>query len=279
MNTNIVKVGQVWQDKDKRRNTVIEIIAVGDETNGITQGYVLGLVVGTEEERGYSIDRLLKRWVMTKEAPAPELVVEKVIKVSSKYKTREQWLEAAVKAVAKQIFAPASVEVPDVRVSVGWPGGRGPKKNVIGQCFAATTTTDKVAQIFVSPIIDDAYTTVETIAHELIHAIAVDEEGVSAGHRGEFIRIAREIGFLAPWKSTPASEELREKLQAIADKLGVYPHAAITVGDRPVVQKTYYIKLVSPQDPDFFLRITQTKLDDFGYPKDPWGNEMEEAVA
>ena len=39
-----VKVGQVWRDKDKRRNTVIEIIKV--EGNKAA-----GLVIGTEEER------------------------------------------------------------------------------------------------------------------------------------------------------------------------------------------------------------------------------------
>ena len=190
-----------------------------------------------------------------------------------KHKTREQWLEAAVKLIIKQIFTPASVEVPEVRVSVGRPGGRGPKKNVIGQCFAVHTTADKVAQIFVTPAIDDAYTTVETLTHEIIHAVAVDEDGVSAGHRGEFIRIAKEIGFTAPWTSTPASEELREKLQAIADKLGVYPHAAINVGDRPTVQKTYYLKVQCPEDDEYFVRMTQTKIDDFGYPKCPCHNE------
>lgn len=271
-----IKVGQVWRDKDKRRNTVIEILAVGKAVDS-----VVGLVVGTEEERTYTFSRLIKRWEMIKEAPEPEKAKPAPKKVTgpSKYKTREQWLEAAVKVIVKQIFTPASVEVPEVRVSVGWPGGRGPKKNVIGQCFAARNTGDKVAQIFVTPAIDDAYTTVETLTHELIHAIAVDEDGVSAGHRGEFIRIAKEIGFLAPWKSTPASAELQDKLQAIAEKLGPYPHSAITVGDRPVVQKTYYIKLVSPEDDDFFLRITQTKLDEHGYPKDPWGNTMVEAEA
>lgn len=285
-----VKVGQVWKDKDKRRGTVIEIIDVFTSDGlGTT---AVALVVGTEEDREYSVDRLVKRWeLVTEKEPSYEKkmkeeidALKKIEQTSApkapKRKTREQWLEAAVNLIIKQIFTPASVEVPEVRVSVGWPGGRGPKKNVIGQCFAAHTTADKVAQIFVTPAIDDAYTTVETLAHEIIHAVAVDEDGVSAGHRGEFIRIAKEIGFTAPWKSTPASEELREKLQAIADKLGVYPHAAINVGDRPTVQKTYYLKVQCPEDDEYFVRMTQTKIDDFGYPKCPCHNkEMEEANA
>lgn len=280
MNTRI-KVGQVWQDKDKRRNTAIEIIAVDAD-----RGFATGLVVGTEEERVYTMSRLVKRWTMTKESPLVVLdeeldeLLKNMQKPVGKHKTREQWLEAAVKLIIKQIFTPASVEVPEVRVSVGWPGGRGPKKNVIGQCFAAKTTADKVAQIFVTPAIDDAYTTVETLTHEIIHAIAVDEDGVSAGHRGEFIRIAKEIGFTAPWKSTPATEELRGKLQAIADKLGTYPHAAINMGDRPTVQKTYYLKVQCPEDDEYFVRMTQTKIEEFGYPICPCHEkEMEEANA
>lgn len=58
MSTAPVQVGDVWKDKDKRRNTVIEILKVmHDEDGGAT-----GLVVGTEEERSYSVDRLVKRW-------------------------------------------------------------------------------------------------------------------------------------------------------------------------------------------------------------------------
>ena len=282
-----VKIGQVWKDKDKRRSTVIEIIDVAEGYNPDTDS-AQGLIVGTEKTAEYRIERLVKRWELVQEKPltdkkltetksALDEELEELLKNSApkapKHKTREQWLEAAVKLIIKQIFTPASVEVPEVRVSVGRPGGRGPKKNVIGQCFAVHTTADKVAQIFVTPAIDDAYTTVETLTHEIIHAVAVDEDGVSAGHRGEFIRIAKEIGFTAPWKSTPASEELREKLQAIADKLGVYPHAAINVGDRPTVQKTYYLKVQCPEDDEYFVRMTQTKIDDFGYPKCPCHNE------
>ena len=282
-----VKVGQVWKDKDKRRSTVIEIIDVAEGYNPDTDS-AQGLIVGTEKTAEYRIERLVKRWELVQEKPltdkkltetksALDEELEELLKNSApkapKHKTREQWLEAAVKLIIKQIFTPASVEVPEVRVSVGWPGGRGPKKNVIGQCFAAKTTADNVAQIFVTPTIDDAYTTVETLTHEIIHAVAVDEDGVSAGHRGEFIRIAKEIGFTAPWKSTPASEELREKLQAIADKLGVYPHAAINVGDRPTVQKTYYLKVQCPEDDEYFVRMTQTKIVYFGYPKCPCHNK------
>lgn len=295
----IVKVGQVWRDKDKRRNTVIEIIEgpwleVKDDAETPS---VRGLVVGTEEERVYSTERLVKRWELRAEKEeiiemmAPE--VEKKLKTAKKAMaaaaatltesgrlTREQWLERAVQVLTDEVFTPQGIEVPKVRVSVGWPGGRGPKKNIIGQCFADTTTGDKVAQIFISPVLEDAYGVVETMAHELIHAIAVDEDGVSAGHKGEFIRIAKLIGFTKPWRSTPATDEFRVQLQAIANMLVEYPHSAIRQTERPKVQKTYYLRVKPVEcgecDPDYVIRITSKWLEE-GAPLCPHGVKMEEA--
>ena len=63
---SIIKVGQVWRDKDKRRDTTITILSVGEGSSE-----VLGLVVGTEEERLYKAERLVTRWTMVKEAPEP----------------------------------------------------------------------------------------------------------------------------------------------------------------------------------------------------------------
>lgn len=313
-----VKVGQVWRDKDKRRNTVIEIIDVDSQ-----QYNAIGLVVGTEKEQAYKVERLVKRWELVNdraEIPLLKIVdeIEEAAKVDPEiakmvdldealsplfsedhndhagepgsaigapidHMTREEYLELAVQAIIADIFTPAEIEVPPVRVSVGWPGGRGPKKNVIGQCFDKRVSKDGKAQIFVTPAIDDAYVTIETLTHELIHAIVEGHEDENGevkhhGHRGEFITVAKAIGFEKPWKETPASPELREKLQAIADRLGAYPHAAITMEDRPTVQKTYYLKYVSPENSDYFVRVTATKVEEYGAPLDPWGNEMEEEV-
>ncbi len=47
------------------------------------------------------------------------------IATAEKFSTREEWLVAAIEALGKTVFADADVELPPVRVSVGWPGGRG----------------------------------------------------------------------------------------------------------------------------------------------------------
>ena len=260
-----VKVGQVWQDKDKRRNTVIEVLTYNPVTDVAT-----GLVVGTEEEREYKGERLLKRWTMTREAPEPK--AEKAAK--TRFKTREQWLTEAVKLIVKTVFVPKEIEVPEVRVSVGWPGGRGKKTGVIGQCFATGMAADKVAQIFISPELVDSVRVLMTLTHELVHAV----DDCKDGHKGNFVKVAREIGFLPKWSSSEnISEDLLDSLRSLAPKLGAYPHAALSGGGgRPTVQKTYMLKVLCPHDPDYFVRMTQAKLDEYGAPLCPChSKEME----
>lgn len=110
-----VKVGQVWRDKDKRRNTVIEILSVATDKHGSAEA--IGLVVGTEETRSYNEERLVKRWelVQTKNQTITDdpTTDEGLEEVKSKHKNREAWLEAAVKEVSK-LFKAIDHEVPTV---------------------------------------------------------------------------------------------------------------------------------------------------------------------
>ena len=264
-----VKVGQVWRDKDKRRGTVIEIIEVPSDMRGDAE--VTGLVVGTEETRTYKPQRLVTRWELIEEKAevidGPELIEP----AKPKHKNREAWLEAAVKELSK-LFKAIDHEVPTVRVSVGWPGGRGKKEGVIGQCFATTSATDKVAQIFVSPVVADPLKALVVVAHELVHAV----DDCKSGHKKGFIKIARELGFTPKWTvATPETitDEFKEKLEAIAEKLGTYPHAAIVPSERPVVQKTYMLKVMCESDPSYFVRMTAGKIEEYGTPICPCHHE------
>lgn len=263
-----IKVGQVWRDKDKRRNTVIEII----DTKPLA-GEVEGLVVGTEKTQWYKAERLQKRW---------ELVTEKDTELEAELSkaeppviatTREEWLRTAVAQLREDVFEPLGFTVPEVRVSVGWPGGRGPKQNTIGQCWHPEQSSDGIGQIFISPVVSDPVEVLATLVHELVHAI--NHVNGESGHRGPFKSIAERVGLEGKMTSTHAGEALTEKLSEIAEVLGTYPHAAINLESKPKVQKTYLLRYVSPEEPDYFLRITQTKIDEYGAPRDPWGNEME----
>lgn len=280
MSTIEIHIGQVWRDKDKRRNTTIEIINVGYQgTTKLEEGEVVGLVVGTEQERIYQSKRLIDRWELVAEKLIEEGVPTNKAAPKPKHKTREQWLIAAIEQLTKKVFTPNDFEVPAVRVSVGWPGGRGKKQGVIGQCFATKSATDKVSQIFVSPVVSDALNVVVVLAHELVHAV----DDCQSGHKKDFVRIAREIGFTPKWTvatTDTITDTFKEQLQKIADSLGAYPHAAIHATERPQVQKTYMLKIVPSEDcnecdPEYKIRMTEKWLEDGGAPLCPHGIEME----
>jgi hypothetical protein len=168
----------------------------------------------------------------TKEAPAMRAITATptitALPIGTRYDTREGWLKAAVAALAP-IFAEAGVEaLPTVQVSVGWPGGKGQKNNVIGQCWHKSAAKDGVAHIFISPVLDDRVRVLDVLAHELIHAL--DEN--KSSHRGRFVKVAKAIGLAGKPTATVAGPELADRLARIAETLGVYPHGAMSDAPR-----------------------------------------------
>lgn len=172
-------------------------------------------------------------------------------------KTREQWLLQAVTQL-KPLFKAAGEDLPEVRVSVGWPGGRGKKVGVIGQCWSAAAVKDRKPAIFISPALthEDPALILSTLVHELVHATG------KYGHRGEFSKLAAAVGLVKPWPATAASEPLKERLEKLAKKLGPFEHAQVRSGDilgigpeRPPVQSTRMLK-VSCDTCGYTLRAT-----------------------
>lgn len=149
-----------------------------------------------------------------------------------KHTSREAWLIAAVEAVAPW-YATLGQPLPAVRVSVGWPGGRGDKSRTIGQCWAPEAASDGIAQIFISPVLDDASRVLDVLVHELVHAINFSL-GVH-GHGREFRVIAVGLGLEGKMTETVAGEELKAKLDELAEELGTYPHGRL--GTAVIVEK------------------------------------------
>ena len=194
---------------------------------------------------------------------------------SPRFETREAWLIAAAEALSV-LLQDADIEMVPIRVSVGWPGGKGKKGNVVGQCWASTACDDGVAQIFMSPVRgeDDTQHVLGTLLHEMIHAV----DDCQSGHRGNFMRIAKKVGFVSKFTSADnRTDELSAQLDDIAGRLGPFPHAAIKLGVRgseePKKQGTRMLKVVCPSD-GYTLRTTQ-KWIDIGLPTCPCGEEME----
>lgn len=198
--------------------------------------------------------------------------------MATKYSTREEWLTAAVQALAPLFDALADEKLPAVRVSVGWPGGNGRKNSVIGQCWSTKVAADNVSQLFISPVLDDAVRVLDVLAHELIHAI----DDCVSGHKGRFTKIAKAIGLTGKMTATVAGPDLGLQLLNIADELGEYPHAALVNpgqgADSPKKQGTRQLKVECAEGSGYKVRMTRQWLDEYGAPICPChGEQMIEA--
>jgi hypothetical protein len=183
---------------------------------------------------------------------------------------REQWLTVAVEHLENLFDKP----VPDVHVSCGWPsrGGTSTKKRVIGECWKPETSEDGKPHIYVSPVTSESTEVLETLLHEMIHALHPQ-----AKPRGEFVTTAKALGFMAPWTATPASPELKAALQVIAEDIGEpYPHSKVTPMGQRKPQSTRMLKLTCPED-GYIVRTTQKWLE-VGLPACPCGTQMEQEV-
>ena len=139
---------------------------------------------------------------------------------------REAWLQGAASFLFEHV-AFHGLPVVRVRVSCGWPvrGGASPRRTVIGQCFAPSLCKDGTAQIFISPRLSDSLVVLGTLLHELLHASV----GCQAGHGRLFSQAARKVGLAGPPTATTVGDGLRPLLLSYIERVGPYPHAAITV--------------------------------------------------
>ncbi len=140
-------------------------------------------------------------------------------------KTRERWLLEAIEGLAP-LFRAAGVELPVVKVSVGFPPTGGLKKNrrVLGVCFPKTMTKDDVPQIFINPTVEEIESEQGVLAilvHELVHACGIH------GHGKSFRKLAVAVGLTGQMRSTVASDWLLDELKGLVRKIGPFPGAAI----------------------------------------------------
>jgi hypothetical protein len=193
------------------------------------------------------------------------------VATSTRFSTREEWLVAAIDAMGRTIFKAADIDLPAIRVSVGWPGGTGRKNNVVGQCWPRSLSEDGVNQLFVSPVLNDGARVLDVLAHELIHAV----DDCQHGHKAPFAKLAKSIGLTGKMTATAASPDLVEKLTALAEELGLYPHSPLAHGrgaDSPKKQGTRMVKVECPAD-GYTLRTTRKWLE-VGLPTCPCGTQM-----
>jgi len=144
---------------------------------------------------------------------------------------REQWLMRAVDHLAP-IFERSGYAIPIVKVSVGFPS-TGAKGRHLGQCWSTKSAVDGVNQIFIAPHLQTPFDFLDTLVHELVHAV----DDCQSGHGENFKKIALDVGLKGPMRSAGAGDWLKQDLMRIAEILGSFPHGRLSLPVR-TMQKT-----------------------------------------
>lgn len=144
--------------------------------------------------------------------------------------TRESWLLAAVMLI-EPIFKGKGHNVPvDCQVSCGFPSTG--SKSHIGQCWSRNSSIHEKNQIFISPALSDPIKVLDTLVHELVHAV----DDCRNKHGKEFRRIALSVGLEGKMRSASAGKELIKVLEELAVQLGQYPHAGLKITHSYVIR-------------------------------------------
>lgn len=152
------------------------------------------------------------------------------------FKTREEWLHAAIAEVAPRFKANDTPLPKKIRATVSFPYGS-MRSNVIGQHFPTVMSSDATHEVIVHPRLDNSSMVLGVLIHELCHAAAPAQ----AGHGPEFAKIGRALkleGKPTVMGSGPTFNA--EVAKPIITKIGRYPHAALRARRR--VQSTRLIK-------------------------------------
>ena len=144
--------------------------------------------------------------------------------------TRESWLMAAVNLIRPIFLAKNHVIPEDVMVSCGF-ASTGTRSRHIGQCWSRGSCTNERNQIFISPVLFEPVEVLDTLVHELIHAV----DDCKNKHGREFKKIALSLGLKGPMRSAGAGPELLKLLEQLSLQLGPYPHGALKVAHRKAV--------------------------------------------
>jgi hypothetical protein len=171
---------------------------------------------------------------------------------------REAWLTTLVEALRPTLAAVGPL--PDIRITCGFPsrGGLARKRLVVGQCWPATHSVAGRSEIFISPLIDDAFKVAHIVLHELLHAVV----GCVHGHRGPFKRAATRIGFVGKPTSTVPGEALANHIwYRVLPELGPYPHVRI---EHPEVRISFS-EIPEKKEAGLKTRLIKAVCDDCGY--------------
>lgn len=197
-----------------------------------------------------------------------------------KFKTREEWLVAAIELYRPLIKAAGGDLDVNIKVACGWPhtGGCRNKNRVLGECWAQSASADgKTFSVFVSPYVADALAAqgvLEVLGHELCHVA----DRCLNKHKAPFKKLSKGIGLEGKVTCQVAGEKLLARFSEWLKELGPYPHVGIDKAkadeEAPTKkQSTRMIKLEC-ETCGYAARTTRKWLDEVGPLHCPKHGEM-----
>lgn len=168
--------------------------------------------------------------------------------------TREQWLIEAADLL-NDCLLQGALDLDKLQLSFGFPKG---SRKAIGQCFAKSQSTCKtVNAVFVSPLLHEPVEIMSVLLHELIHAV----DDCKSGHKGDFARLARHLGFKTPLTQLNPSEQLTKRLTELNQELPQLDHRQLAQASQKK-QSTRMLKVeCTDSDCGFTFRASQTQIE------------------
>jgi hypothetical protein len=184
--------------------------------------------------------------------------------LKTKVNTREEWLQKAI-CHMEPVFQRHGYAVPAVRVACGWPSSRAlsANKRTLGECWSKTASSDKVAQIFISPYLikpAEPQGVLATLLHEVVHAVVGQEEK----HNKVFGKCAHAVGLEGKLTATFAGPALIAQCEGWVKLLGEYPHAQLDSAKRPVKKQTTRLVKCECGKCGYVARTTRKWIDECG---------------
>lgn len=143
--------------------------------------------------------------------------------------TQQEFLNRAYDIIRRDIL-PDAPPREDVVLTYGFPsrGARARTRMTLGECHYDAETHESgiegyKAAIFIHPRQWGASEDVmHVLVHEMIHAAAP-----GAGHKGEFVKLAKAVGLEGKPTATVAGDKLLKQLAGMQNEIGEFPAARL----------------------------------------------------